>query len=119
MAEDVFAALPRPTGAIGFSAGAEILLRIALTHPDCFDRLVLLGVGDNVFEPSDPTTLAAALEGDAEPEDIQVHLYRMALSSGNDPRSLSAFSDGRESHLVTRSCPWSPARSWWCSVIGT
>jgi pimeloyl-ACP methyl ester carboxylesterase len=91
-AEDVFAALPQPTDAVGFSAGAEILLRIAAAHPDCFHRLVLLGVGDNVFEPSDPTTLAAALEGAAEPEDIQARLfYRMAMSSGNDPKSLSAF----------------------------
>ncbi len=111
VAEDVFAALPRPTGAIGFSAGAEILLRIALTHPDCFDRLVLLGVGDNVFEPSDPTTLAAALEGDAEPEDIQARLfYRMALSSGNDPRSLSAFlrrprEPPRDEELSVVACP--------------
>jgi pimeloyl-ACP methyl ester carboxylesterase len=91
-AEDVFAALPQPTDAVGFSAGAEILLRVAAAHPDCFYRLVLLGVGDNVFEPSDPTMLAAALEGDAEPEDIQARLfYRMAISSGNDPKSLSAF----------------------------
>ena len=70
----------------------QILLRIAAAHPNCFDRLVLLGVGDNLLEPSDPTTLAAALEGDAEPEDIQARLfYRMAVSSGNDPKSLSAF----------------------------
>jgi pimeloyl-ACP methyl ester carboxylesterase len=91
-AEDVFAALPQPTDAVGFSAGAEILLRIAAAHPDCFDRLAVLGVGDNLFEPSDPTPLAAALEGDAEPEDIQARLfYRMAVSSGNDLESLSAF----------------------------
>lgn len=111
VAEDVFAALPQPTGAVGFSAGAEILLRIAAAHRDCFDRLVLLGVGDNVFEPSDPTRLAAALEGDAEPEDIQARLfYRMAVSSGNDPSSLSAFlrrprEPLREEELSVVTCP--------------
>lgn len=96
-AEDVCGALPHPTDAVGFSAGAEILLRIAAAYPDCFHRLVLLGVGDNVFEASDPTPLAAALEGDAEPEDIQARLfYRMAVASGNDPTSLSAFSPTTE-----------------------
>jgi pimeloyl-ACP methyl ester carboxylesterase len=110
-AEDVFAALPQPTGAVGFSAGAEMLLRIAVAHPDCFSRLVLLGVGDNLFEPSDPTTLAAALAGDAEPEDIQARLfYRMAISSGNDPASLAAFlrrprEPLRDEELSLVSCP--------------
>lgn len=90
--DDVFARLPQPTNAVGFSAGAEILLRIAVAHPECFEKLALLGLGDNVFEPSDATALAAALEGDVEPEDIQARLfYRMAVSSGNDPKSLSAF----------------------------
>jgi pimeloyl-ACP methyl ester carboxylesterase len=111
VAEDVFADLPQPTGAVGFSAGAEILLRIAAAHPGCFDRLVLLGVGDNVFEPSDPTRLAAALEGDAEPEDIQARLfYRMAVSSGNDPASLAAFlrrrrEPLRDEELSVVTCP--------------
>ena len=111
VAEDVFADLPQPTGAVGFSAGAEILLRIAAAHPGCFDRLVLLGVGDNVFEPSDPARLAAALEGDAEPEDIQARLfYRMAVSSGNDPASLAAFlrrrrEPLRDEQLSVVTCP--------------
>ena len=39
---------------VGFSAGAELLLRLAAAEPARFDRIVLLGLGDNVFEPGDP-----------------------------------------------------------------
>jgi pimeloyl-ACP methyl ester carboxylesterase len=90
--EDVYALLPRPAHAVGFSAGAELLLRVAIAHPGCFERLALLGLGDNVFDTADPSTLATSLEGDAEPEDVQARLFhRLASSSGNDPKALSAF----------------------------
>jgi pimeloyl-ACP methyl ester carboxylesterase len=90
--EDVAAALPAPTCAVGFSAGAEILLRMAIAHPDHFERIVLLGLGDNVFEASDPTALIDALEGDAEPEDVQARLFhRLARSTGNDAKAMAAF----------------------------
>jgi pimeloyl-ACP methyl ester carboxylesterase len=92
MTEDVFARLPQPVNAVGFSAGAELLLRAAVTHPGGFERLALLGLGDNVFAITDPSGLAAALEADGEPEDVQARLFfRLAASSGTDPKSLSAF----------------------------
>ena len=77
---------------VGFSAGAELLLRLAVAEPERFDRIVLLGLGDNVFEPGDPAALVAALESREEPEDVQARLFRrLAQSAGNDPRALSAF----------------------------
>jgi pimeloyl-ACP methyl ester carboxylesterase len=77
---------------VGFSAGAELLLRLAVTEPERFDRIVLLGLGDNVFESGDPAALVAALESSEEPEDVQARLFRrLAQSAGNDPRALSAF----------------------------
>jgi pimeloyl-ACP methyl ester carboxylesterase len=77
---------------VGFSAGAELLLRLAVAEPERFDRIVLLGLGDNVFEPGDPAALVAALESSEEPEDVQARLFRrLAQSAGNDPRALSAF----------------------------
>jgi pimeloyl-ACP methyl ester carboxylesterase len=77
---------------VGFSAGAELLLRVALAEPTRFDRLVLLGLGDNVFGDRQPTAIAAALESSEEPEDVQARLFRrLAQSAGNDPRALSAF----------------------------
>jgi pimeloyl-ACP methyl ester carboxylesterase len=90
--EDVAGLLPAPTGAVGFSAGAEILLRVAIAHPGAFERLALLGVGDNVFEERDTSFVVDALDGDTEPEDVQARLfYRLARSTGNDPRALAAF----------------------------
>jgi len=77
---------------VGFSAGAELLLRLAVAEPERFDRIVLLGLGDNVFESGDPAALVSALESSEEPEDVQARLfYRLARSAGNDPRALSAF----------------------------
>ncbi len=77
---------------VGFSAGAELLLRLAAAEPARFDRIVLLGLGDNVFEPGDPAALAAALDSSEEPEDVRARLFcRLAQSAGNDPQALSAF----------------------------
>ena len=90
----MFGALPSPgpLTAVGFSAGADLLLRMAIAHPGHFERIALLGLGDNVFEARDASTLAHALESDDEPEDVQARLfYRLAESSGNDRRALSAF----------------------------
>ena len=77
---------------VGFSAGAELLLRLAVAEPERFDRIVLLGLGDNFFEAGDPAALVAALESSEEPEDVRARLFRrLAQSAGNDPRALSAF----------------------------
>jgi pimeloyl-ACP methyl ester carboxylesterase len=90
--DDVAAALPGRTGAVGFSAGADTLVRLALAHPGRFDRLALLGLGDNVFEHSEPRFLIDALEADGEPEDIQARVFvRLARTTGNDPKALAAF----------------------------
>ncbi len=77
---------------VGFSAGAELLLRQAAAEPERFDRIVLLGLGDNAFESGDPAALAAALDASEEPEDVRARLFRrLAKSAGNDPKALSAF----------------------------
>src|SRR6056297_186701 len=44
-------ALPdEPVAAIGFSLGAITLLRVAISHPQRFERLVVAGVGANIFD---------------------------------------------------------------------
>jgi pimeloyl-ACP methyl ester carboxylesterase len=109
--EDVAAKLATPTGAVGFSAGAEILLRMAIAHPGKFEKLALLGVGDNVFEERDASFVVDALDGDAEPEDVQARLfYRLARTTGNDPKALAAFlrrarEPIRAEELATVTCP--------------
>ncbi len=89
----VLARLPSTVSAgVGFSAGGEVLLRMAIAEPGRFERIALLGVGDNVFEASDPATIVDALEGDSEPEDVQARVFRrLAASAGNDLSALSAF----------------------------
>ncbi len=100
---EVFAALPTqgPISAVGFSAGADLLLHLAIAHPASFGRIALLGVGDNVFEVSDTSAFVGTLASDEEPEDVQARLFhRLARSTGNDPEALSAFMR-RERHPVT------------------
>lgn len=92
--EVVRSALPadRPIAAVGFSAGAELLLRLAVAEPERFDRIVLLGLGDNAFESGDTAALVGALESSDEPEDVRARTFhRLARSAGNEPRALSAF----------------------------
>jgi pimeloyl-ACP methyl ester carboxylesterase len=85
--------LPRgPLDAIGFSAGAGILLHLAVEHPGRFRRLALLGLGDNLFSGSEGSPIIGALEGRTGPEDVRGELFRrLAQSAGNDPGALVAF----------------------------
>jgi pimeloyl-ACP methyl ester carboxylesterase len=101
---EVLAQLPEVVpAAVGFSAGGDLLLRMALADPGRFERFVLLGVGDNVFEPSDPGSIVAALESEEEPEDVQARLFRrLAESAGNDRSALSAFIRRPRSPLSAR-----------------
>ncbi len=93
----VLDALPAdgPVDAVGFSAGAGILLRLAAAHPTRFTRLAVLGAGDNLLEPDggEGRALADALDGPGgDGDDIRVALFlRLARSAGNDPAALAAF----------------------------
>ena len=100
-----------PLDAVGFSAGASVLLHLAVDHPGRFRRLALLGLGDNVFGGTEPVLTVDALEGRTGPEDVQGQLFRrLAESAGNDPGALVAFL-GRparrltESDLAVVACP--------------
>jgi len=100
-----------PFDAVGFSAGASVLLHLAVDHPGRFERLALLGLGDNVFGGTDRMLTAEALEGRTGPEDVQGSLFRgLAESAGNDPAALVAFlgrPDRRltEPEVATVACP--------------
>jgi pimeloyl-ACP methyl ester carboxylesterase len=88
----VTAALPDgPVDAIGFSLGAQLLLRVAARAPERFGRLVLIGVGANLFADDDHTALAEAFERGTEPENITARLFvQLAASAGNDPLAIAA-----------------------------
>lgn len=78
--------------AIGFSAGAHVLLRLAADQPRTFRRLALLGIGRGVLEPADPEPIVAALTGDPDPENVPGMVFRrLADGLGNDRAALIAF----------------------------
>jgi pimeloyl-ACP methyl ester carboxylesterase len=87
-------ALPAaPVDAIGFSLGALTLLRLATQQPDCFHRLVLAGIGRNVFERDEVGAqhILDALEGRADPDDNIARLFaQYAHQAGNDVAALAA-----------------------------
>ena len=92
------AALPAdgmPVDAVGFSAGAQTLLRLVGSgDPDDtarFSRLVLIGVGENVVRQDDFSFLADAYEaGDAADPRWKVFV-NLATSAGNDPKAMAAY----------------------------
>jgi pimeloyl-ACP methyl ester carboxylesterase len=83
-----------PVDAVGFSTGARLLLGLAAEDPGRLRKLVVIGLGDNLFRVEDREPLARALEsGDGvAAEDIGVQLFvRLARTAGNDPGALAAF----------------------------
>ncbi|MGH8979383.1 MAG: alpha/beta fold hydrolase [Acidimicrobiia bacterium] len=88
----VAAALPdEPVDAIGFSLGAQLLLRLAAVEPARFERLVVIGVGANLFRHDDTDRLARAFEAGIEPEDVGARVFvSVAAQAGNDPLAIAA-----------------------------
>jgi pimeloyl-ACP methyl ester carboxylesterase len=81
-----------PLDAIGFSAGAHVLLRLAADQPGTFRRLALLGIGRGMLEPADPEPIIAALTSEPDPENVTgVVFRRLADGLGNDRAALIAF----------------------------
>ena len=81
-----------PLDAIGFSAGAQVLLRLAADQPGTFRRLALLGIGGGVLEPADPEPIVAALTSEPDPENVTGMVFRrLADGLGNDRDALIAF----------------------------
>jgi pimeloyl-ACP methyl ester carboxylesterase len=86
--------------AIGFSAGAQVLLRLAAAQPGRFRRLALLGIGAGVFGPADPSPIVAALQGEPDPQNLtSVVFRRLADGLGNDRDALVAFLQRPQSPL--------------------
>ncbi len=86
-------ALPdEPVDAIGFSLGAQLLVRVAAAAPERFGRLVLIGVGANLFRTDRTDALADIFERGVEPDDIGARVFvQLAKSAGNDPLAMAAL----------------------------
>ena len=77
--------------AVGFSMGARVLLTIATDHPERFGRLVVMGVGSNLFRNEPGNALADAVEHGAPPDQIGLRVFeKMAADPRNDRKALAA-----------------------------
>jgi pimeloyl-ACP methyl ester carboxylesterase len=79
--------------AVGFSAGASILLRVAADDPGRFGKLVTIGVGNGVVQPADPGAAPSVatrfLDGSG---DVLSQLFlRMLKTAGNDLEQVRSF----------------------------
>ncbi|MGH9301589.1 MAG: alpha/beta fold hydrolase [Acidimicrobiales bacterium] len=77
--------------AVGFSLGARTLLGVASDYPQRFGRIVVGGVGANLFRPEDGEALARVVEGNLATEDAMALAFaRFAQGPGSDPLALAA-----------------------------
>lgn len=91
--DDLLDRLPAgPVDAIGFSLGARVLLDLASREPPRFRRLVVAGVGANLFRDDDPELIASALTGDGPTEHPVGQYFRgLAEDPEADPEALVAY----------------------------
>jgi len=79
--------------AVGFSLGGQLLLRVASQMPERFRRIVVGGVGANLFESTVPEQAARAIETGAPGEgdhEASGAFARFAQAPGNVPEALAA-----------------------------
>lgn len=80
--------------AVGFSMGALTLLRMAIDTPQHFGRMVLAGIGRNVFERDEAATqrILDAIEGHGKDDDNTSRLFaQYAHQPHNDIAALAAL----------------------------
>jgi pimeloyl-ACP methyl ester carboxylesterase len=83
----------RPVDVVGFSLGAITTLRLATRRPELFNRIVLSGVGRNLFERDVERgkRILAGVEGTGDPDDNEARLFgQYATQPGNDREALAA-----------------------------
>jgi len=81
-----------PVDAIGYSAGAALVLTLAADDPARFDRIVVGGVGKTLLEEREGNPILDALEGRGNPDNlVSMHFKSLAETDGNDPKALAAF----------------------------
>jgi len=78
-----------PVDAVGFSAGARVLLEIAARGLASFERLAVMGIGPSMLEAREAAPFAI---DNPDPTDVRARLFRgLAKNAGNDPAPLAAF----------------------------
>jgi pimeloyl-ACP methyl ester carboxylesterase len=89
---DVAEVLPdRPVDAIAFSLGARIVLTLAADDPGRFGRIVVAGVGANLFRDDGSDVIARAIEGAADADNpVAQYFAGLAAQPGADRAALAA-----------------------------
>jgi pimeloyl-ACP methyl ester carboxylesterase len=93
-----------PVDAIGFSLGAITLLQLACQQPHRFHRLVVAGIGENVFRQDDDhrRRIIDGIEGRADPGDIAAQVFaNYADRPGQDAVALAAVMKRPRSYALT------------------
>lgn len=76
---------------VGFSLGAQLSLRVAAEDPSRIRRLVVIGVGDNLFREDSHEFLAKAFESGPGEDDVMAQVFvKFSASVGNDPKAIAA-----------------------------
>lgn len=84
----------QPVDGVGFSMGARTLLAMAAMAPERFNRLVVSGVGRNLFEQDaeQAERIARGVSGEAEADDVHAQTFaRYASEPDQDGVALAAF----------------------------
>lgn len=90
----------RPIDAIGYSAGARILLALAVENQSRFERIVLGGLGGRLLERRQGNPVLDALRGGGDATDVVAQRFHtMATSDGNDLEALAAFARRNQPRL--------------------
>jgi pimeloyl-ACP methyl ester carboxylesterase len=85
MAGYVAGLLPdEPVDGIGFSLGAASLLQVAIADPSRFRRLVVAGIGDDLFAPPDAEPVARMIESGGELPESAFLRHLVDLANGPD-----------------------------------
>ena len=111
--EKLFSSLPgtAPYSAVGFSMGSQMLVRMAIAHPEAFDRIVLMGMGDSVFDPLATEPLREGLRAKRDFTNVAMEVFHRMIEQNDDNLdSLLCFleqprSTVTEEDLATITCP--------------
>jgi pimeloyl-ACP methyl ester carboxylesterase len=79
---------------VGFSMGSRTLLCMASISPEKFGRLVVSGVGRNLFERDEAQAerIAKGVQGEAADDDVHAQTFaRYAAEPDQDGKALAAF----------------------------
>jgi pimeloyl-ACP methyl ester carboxylesterase len=102
----VLDAMPaEPVALVGFSLGAMTSLELTRQHPERVSRLVVVGIGANIFndDPARGQAIVDAVEGRGDTGNVAAQRFASyANEDGNDPVALAAC-------LKRRRGPWQAA----------